>query len=149
MRYELLLRADDGLDSDQAGQLRRELRRQADRRLLIEWVSGADGAVAGVDLSIDPDDPEPAGELLCSRAFELAERYQLVLFDPQLGRRVERQDIATIMDRLARTASYVVSLRAGTAAADRLRRRGLGFWYALAAIIALIALVGQLSRCLI
>lgn len=143
MRYELFLRGagaaarDDGLlDGGLDG-------------LQVDHVYGPDGARLGFDVSLDPDQPGATGELLCARAFALAESAGLEVYDPQLGRNVGREDTADICERVARTGDYVRSLRLGSVRAPHTTRRpGALLLVLLALAIGLVALAGRLSRCL-
>jgi hypothetical protein len=107
----------------------------------------------GVDLRIPGGANPRLAETAVARAFQWAERHDLTVYDPQLGREVRPRDADAIRSRIARLAEYLtdtVGMHEGQAAAQinvEPRRAPLPlrtrFYLALGALLVLLAVLSR------
>jgi hypothetical protein len=128
MQYELYLRAES--TADRARRILEELQEDPDvaraapggfilrgdagelsiglePRAEEQWAAPAPDAPLGLDLAVPPGAGEALAELLAETAFAWAKRWELSVYDPQLGRAVEGADLDAIISRIKRQSDYL------------------------------------------
>ena len=145
MRYELFLRRlSEALDQEELDAVC-EAAAQEGGEVHVDPYRDEDGALLGVDLGIDVDQPAGAAQL-CRVAFEVAGAHRLSLFDPQLGRAVAEGDEELVQQRFDQGAAFEVAAPIATASSPSPGglSPGVKLWLAVIGLIALALLVGRL-----
>jgi hypothetical protein len=148
MRYELFLRR----PSEPLGQKELDVvcaaAAQEDGEIHVDPYRDEEGALLGVDLGIDLDQPGGAASL-CRVAFDLAGAHRLSLYDPQLGRAVVEGDEDLVQQRFDQGAAFDVAAPITTASSPA--GGGLSpsvkLWLAVIGMIVLVLVLGRWLSC--
>ncbi|MFH2007298.1 MAG: hypothetical protein ABI333_11975 [bacterium] len=84
-----------------------------------QWAAPAPSTPFGLDLGVPPGAGEALAVLLTETAFAWAERWELSVYDPQLGRVVAAADLEAILRRIKRQSDYLTETVGLGAAAGR------------------------------
>lgn len=109
MRYEIFLRAAAPITEALVEQVRGD-----NPDLAVDPYADEGGALMGVDLGADLEDPA-AARLLLKAAISLSEGHGLRMYDPQLSRPITEADQEQITEQMERTAAFIQSLPVSTA----------------------------------
>lgn len=142
-RYELFLRRDEPLTSEEVASARTQAR---DADLQVE-VFQRDGRTCGFDLGVGLHEPSRSAEALCSVAFELARHLGLSVFDPQLGRTLAVAESEALLKRFAQSAGYLLTGFGGPPFSAPSRPPSTRIWLLLLGLLLLVAVAGRAFSC--
>jgi hypothetical protein len=148
MRYELFLRRPaESLDQGELAAVC-EAAAQEGGVVHVDPYRDEEGALLGVDLGINVDQPAGAARL-CRLALDVAGTHRLSLFDPQLGQTITKGDEELVQQRFDQGAAFDVAAPIATASSPS--AGGLSpsvkLWLALIGVIALVLLVARGLSC--
>jgi hypothetical protein len=109
MRYEIFLRAAAPITAELVEEVR-----AANPDLSVDPYSDEAGALMGLDLGADLEDPA-AARLLLKAAIALSEGRGLRMYDPQLSRPITEADREQVTEQMERTSAFMQSLPVSTA----------------------------------
>jgi len=147
MRYEIFLRSAAPITTELVEEIRVE-----NPDLSVDSYEDEAGALMGVDLGADLEDPA-AARLLLKAAFSINEGHGLRMYDPQLSRPITEADRDQITEQMERTTAFMQSLPVSTAGKSLAgEQEGMSattrLWLMIGGAMVLALLVTQGMTCL-